>query len=274
MTEPRYSLDDLLYLMARLRDPQDGCPWDLEQDYHSIVPHTLEEAYEVADAIEREAWDELPAELGDLLFQVVYYAQFGREQGRFDFSNVVDSIVRKLVRRHPHVFPAGQLKARAGSQEVQSQEVAGHWQAIKEQEQQAQGKPAAQSILDAIPLNLPAMSRAVKLQKRAARVGFDWSTVPPVLDKIREELAEVEQALADGAQDAIEHEIGDLLFAVTNLARHAGIDPEQAVRGTNQRFYQRFNYIEQQLAASGRQLQDTDLQELDALWDEAKQQLS
>lgn len=273
MTEPRYSLDDLLYLMARLRDSQDGCPWDLEQDYHSIVPYTLEEAYEVADAIEREAWGELPGELGDLLFQVVYYAQFGREQGRFDFADVIDGSVRKLVRRHPHVFPGGQLKARAGSQEVQSQEVAGHWQAIKEQEQQAQGKPAAQSILDAIPLNLPAMSRAVKLQKHAARVGFDWDALPPVLAKIREELAEVEEALAEGQQAAIEHEIGDLLFAVTNLARHAAVDPEQAVRGTNQRFYQRFNYIEQQVAAQGRQLHECSLQQLDALWDQAKQQL-
>lgn len=274
MPEQRYRLEDLLYLMTRLRDPQDGCPWDLEQDYHSIVPHTLEEAYEVADAIEREAWDELPGELGDLLFQVVYYAQFGCEQGRFEFDDVIDGIVRKLVRRHPHVFPGGQLQARAGAQDVQSEEVAGQWQAIKAQEQQAQGRAAPVSILAEIPLNLPAMTRAVKLQKRAARVGFDWGAMPPVLAKIREELAEVEEALAAGEQAAIEHEVGDLLFAVTNLARHAGVDPEQAVRGTNQRFCRRFNHIEQQVAAQGRQLHECSLQELDALWDEAKQQES
>lgn len=274
MPEQRYRLEDLLYLMARLRDPQDGCPWDLEQDYHSIVPHTLEEAYEVADAIEREAWDELPGELGDLLFQVVYYAQFGREQGRFEFNDVIDGSVRKLVRRHPHVFPGGQLQARAGAQDVQSEEVAGQWQAIKAQEKQQQGRSQPQSIMADIPLNLPAMTRAVKLQKRAARVGFDWDAVPPVLAKIREELAEVEEALAAGEQAAIEHEVGDLLFAVTNLARHAGVDPEQAVRSTNQRFYRRFNHIEQQVAAQGRQLHECSLQELDALWDEAKQQES
>ena len=271
MTEPRYQLDDLLYLMARLRDPQDGCPWDRAQDYRSIVPHTLEEAYEVADAIERTALDELPGELGDLLFQVVYYAQFGQEQGRFDFADVVDGIVRKLVRRHPHVFPSRQLRARAGVQNAQSDEVAGQWQAIKAQEKQQQSEQLP-SILADIPLNLPAMTRAVKLQKRAAKVGFDWDSLAPVLAKIREELDEAEVALAAADPQAIEHEIGDLLFAVTNLARHAGVDPEQAVRGTNQRFYQRFNYIEQQVAAQGRHLHDCSLQVLDALWDEAKQQ--
>lgn len=271
MREPRYQLDDLLYLMARLRNPQTGCPWDIAQDFHSIVPHTLEEAYEVADAIEREAWDELPGELGDLLFQVVYYAQFGSEQARFDFTDVVDSVVRKLVRRHPHVFPGGDLQASNDTETTSSEEVAGQWQMIKKQEQQEQGKPVAVSILADIPLNLPAMTRAVKLQKKAASVGFDWSNVAPVLDKIREELAEVEEALAAGKQSALEHEIGDLLFAVTNLARHTGIDPEQAVRGTNQRFCQRFAHIEQQVAASGRTLQECPLDELDALWNEAKQ---
>lgn len=270
MREPRYQLKDLLYLMARLRNPQTGCPWDLEQDFRSIVPHTLEEAYEVADAIEREAWDELPGELGDLLFQVVYYAQFGSEQARFDFTDVIDSVVRKLVRRHPHVFPDGDLQASNDSVAVVSEEVAGQWQAIKKQEQQEQGQPVAESILSGIPLNLPALTRAVKLQKKAASVGFDWDSAAPVLDKIREELAEVEEALAAGERPALEHEMGDLLFAVTNLARHTGIDPEQAVRGTNQRFFERFAYIEQQVAASGRQLQDCALEELDALWDEAK----
>lgn len=274
MSEQPYQVEDLLYLMARLRDPQSGCPWDLEQDYRSIVPHTLEEAYEVADAIEREAWDELPGELGDLLFQVVYYAQFGQEQERFDFAEVVDTIVRKLVRRHPHVFPGGDLRASHDDQLVASEEVPGQWQAIKEQEKRELGRSEAVSVLADVPLNLPAMTRAVKLQKKAARCGFDWDAPEPVLEKIREELDEVQEALASGSNQALEHEIGDLLFAVTNLARHAGIDPEQAVRGTNQRFCQRFAHIEQQVAQSGRQLQDCSLQELDALWDEAKQLLA
>lgn len=269
-TDGRYQLDDLLYLMARLRDPQTGCPWDVQQDFHSIVPHTLEEAYEVADAIEREAWEELPGELGDLLFQVVYYAQFGSEQARFDFAGVVDTAVRKLVRRHPHVFPGGKLRVSNEGQAVASEEVAGQWQEIKAQEKLEQGKSRPASILSDIPLNLPAMTRAVKLQKRAARAGFDWNGPEPVLGKIREELVEVQEALATGGQAELEREIGDLLFAVTNLARHAGIDPEQAVRGTNQRFCQRFAHIERHVAASGRQWQDCSLQELDALWDEAK----
>lgn len=274
MPDQRYQLADLLYLMARLRDPQSGCPWDVQQDFHSIVPHTLEEAYEVADAIEREAWDELPGELGDLLFQVVYYAQFGKEQERFEFADVVDGIVRKLVRRHPHVFPDGDLRACHDGQTVARDEVSGQWQAIKAQERQEQGQDETTSILAGVPLNMPAMTRAVKLQKKAARTGFDWSGPEPVLEKIHEELAEVQEALAGGSHQALEHEIGDLLFAVTNLARHAGIDPEQAVRSTNQRFSQRFSYIEQQVAQSGRQLQDCSLQELDTLWDEAKRWLA
>lgn len=272
MPEARYSLDDLLYLMDRLRDPSSGCSWDLEQDYHSIVPHTLEEAYEVADAIEREAWDELPGELGDLLFQVVYYARFGKEQGRFEFADVIDGIVRKLVRRHPHVFPDGTLRSEPATGQLASNEVPGQWQAIKEQEKREQGQQQARSILADVPLNLPGLSRAVKLQKRAASVGFDWDSPEPVLDKIREELAEVEEAIASGDPQAMAHEVGDLLFAVTNLARHLQLDPEQAVRGTNQRFCQRFAHIEQQVAASGRSMQECSLDELDALWDEAKQQ--
>lgn len=274
-----YTLDDLLYLMARLRDPDTGCPWDLAQDFRSIVPHTLEEAYEVADAIERQDFAHLPSELGDLLFQVVYYAQMGREQNRFDFATVVDSVVTKLVRRHPHVFPDGCLRATAdparGQVSVQADDVADQWQAIKAQEraEQAAGVQSV-SILDDVPLNMPALSRAVKLQKRVAKVGFDWTDTAQIIAKINEEVAEVQHALNTEDQQAVEHEIGDLLFAVSNLARFLDIDPEQSVRQMNARFSQRFTYIEQQVAAQGLQLTDCDLATLDALWDEAKLHLA
>ena len=226
----RHTLDDLLTLMAVLRDREQGCPWDIQQDWDSIVPHTLEEAYEVADAIERRAFDELPGELGDLLFQVVYYAQFGAEEQRFDFHDIVDTLTAKMLRRHPHVFPDGTLASRrptgVSADEVKTQQVNSRWEALKADER---AKRATQppSVLDDVPRTLPALSRAAKLSKRAARVGFDWSNAEGVLAKIREELEEVEEALAAGDRQHAQEEVGDLLFAVTNLARTLGTDPEQ-----------------------------------------------
>ncbi|EKT4466888.1 nucleoside triphosphate pyrophosphohydrolase [Pseudomonas putida] len=267
-----YTLDDLLHLMARLRDPQHGCPWDLKQNYASIVPHTLEEAYEVADTIERGDFEHLQGELGDLLFQVVYYSQLAREEGRFAFDGVVDSITRKLVRRHPHVFPTGDLYAPLDTPSLSEAQVKSRWEEIKAQERAEKSEPEQLSLLDDVPAALPALSRAAKLQKRAATVGFDWPDALPVLDKVREELDEVLQAMADGDDDALEDEVGDLLFATVNLARHLKHDPENALRRANRKFERRFRFIEQALRDSGRPIEDCTLDELDALWGEAKRQ--
>lgn len=267
-----YTLDDLLHLMARLRDPQYGCPWDLKQNYASIVPHTIEEAYEVADAIERGDFEHLQGELGDLLFQVVYYSQLAREEGRFEFDGVVDSITRKLIRRHPHVFPTGELYAPVDTPSLSEVQVKSRWEEIKAEERAEKSQPEQLSLLDDVPAALPALSRAAKLQKRAATVGFDWPAALPVLDKVREELDEVLQAMADGDADALEDEVGDLLFAAVNLARHLKQDPEHALRRANRKFERRFRFIEQALRDSGRSIEDCNLDELDALWGEAKRQ--
>ena len=266
-----YQLNDLLHLMARLRDPQHGCPWDLEQDYASIVPHTLEEAYEVADAIERGDFEHLPGELGDLLFQVVYYSQLAREEGRFDFARVVDGITRKLLRRHPHVFPDGDLYGSPDLARLSEAAIRQRWEEIKAEERaEKAGAPEQLSLLDDIPQALPALSRAAKLQKRAAQVGFDWPAPLPVLDKLREELDEVLEAMAEGDQQHIAEEVGDLLFVVVNLARHLRVEPEAALRAANAKFERRFQFIEQALRAAGRRMEDCPLEELDALWGEAK----
>ncbi|WP_409263134.1 nucleoside triphosphate pyrophosphohydrolase [Pseudomonas putida] len=267
-----YTLDDLLHLMARLRDPQYGCPWDLKQNYASIVPHTIEEAYEVADTIERGDFEHLQGELGDLLFQVVYYSQLAREEGRFEFDGVVDSITRKLIRRHPHVFPTGELYAPVDTPSLSEAQVKSRWEEIKAEERAEKSQPEQLSLLDDVPATLPALSRAAKLQKRAATVGFDWPAALPVLDKVREEVDEVLQAMADGDADALEDEVGDLLFAAVNLARHLKQDPEHALRRANRKFERRFRFIEQALRDSGRPIEDCDLDELDALWGEAKRQ--
>ncbi|SDS76676.1 nucleoside triphosphate pyrophosphohydrolase [Pseudomonas oryzae] len=266
-----YQLNDLLHLMARLRDPQYGCPWDLAQDYASIVPHTLEEAYEVADAIERGDFEHLPGELGDLLFQVVYYSQLGREEGRFDFAQVVDGITRKLLRRHPHVFPDGDLYGAPDLARLSEAAIKQRWEEIKAEERaEKAGAPEQLSLLDDIPQALPALSRAAKLQKRAAQVGFDWPAPLPVLDKLREELDEVLEAMAEGDQQHIAEEVGDLLFVVVNLARHLKVEPEAALRAANGKFERRFQFIEQALRTAGRRMEDCPLEELDALWGEAK----
>ena len=267
-----YTLEDLLHLMARLRDPQYGCPWDLKQNYASIVPHTIEEAYEVADTIERGDFEHLQGELGDLLLQVVYYSQLAREEGRFEFGGVVDAITRKLIRRHPHVFPTGELYAPLDTPSLSEAQVKSRWEEIKAEERAEKSEPEQLSLLDDVPSALPALSRAAKLQKRAATVGFDWPDALPVLDKVREELDEVLQAMADGDADALEDEIGDLLFATVNLARHLKHDPENALRRANRKFERRFRFIEQALRDSGRPIEDCNLDELDALWGEAKRQ--
>lgn len=268
-----YQLEDLLYLMERLRDPQHGCPWDLQQSFSTIVPHTLEEAYEVADAIAEEDFEQLSDELGDLLFQVVYYAQLGREAGHFDWGRVVDGITRKLVRRHPHVFPDGDLNTPAGSVTLDPDQIKQRWEAIKAEERAAKAKaPEQLSLLDDVPQALPALSRAQKLQKRASQSGFDWPATQPVLDKVAEELQEIREAIASGNQQAVAEEVGDLLFCVVNLARHLKVDAESALRDGNAKFERRFRFIERELSAMGTSVEATGLEVLDDLWDKAKQQ--
>ncbi|WP_253443486.1 nucleoside triphosphate pyrophosphohydrolase [Halomonas sp. Y3] len=271
----RHDLDDLLTLMAVLRDPEQGCPWDLKQGWDSIVPHTLEEAYEVADAIERRAWEELPGELGDLLFQVVYYARFGEEEGRFDFHDVVQVLTDKMLRRHPHVFPDGTLASRrppgVSAEEIESRQVHSRWESLKAEERAARASgEALSSVLDDVPRTLPALSRAAKLSKRAARVGFDWPDARGVVAKIREELDEVEEALAAGDHDHAVEEVGDLLFAVTNLARTLKADPERCLRATNAKFERRFRHLEAALAADGLAPGEADLAAMERHWQAAK----
>ena len=268
-----YQLDDLLHLMARLRDPQHGCPWDLQQDFASIVPHTLEEAYEVADAIEQGDFAHLPGELGDLLFQVVYYSQLGREQALFDFAQVVHGITAKLIRRHPHVFPDGDLYGSPDVPRLGEAAIKQRWEQIKAEERaERAAEPQQLSLLDDVPQALPALNRAGKLQKRAAQVGFDWPDALPVVDKVREELDEVLEAMASGDAAAQGEELGDLLFAVCNLARHLKVDPEQALRAANHKFERRFRHIEQALRDAQQDFAACSLEQLDALWGEAKKQ--
>ncbi|MFT0180060.1 MULTISPECIES: nucleoside triphosphate pyrophosphohydrolase [Pseudomonas] len=266
-----YQLDDLLHLMARLRDPRHGCPWDLRQDYASIVPHTLEEAYEVADAIAKRDFPQLRDELGDLLFQVVYYSQLGREDGHFDFAQVVDGITRKLVRRHPHVFPDGDLHGPLDLPRLDEATIKRRWEEIKAEERaEKAAAPEQLSLLDDVPAALPALSRAAKLQKRAANVGFDWADATPVVAKIQEELDEVREAMANGQATQVAEEVGDLLFVMVNLARHLQVDAEDALRQANAKFERRFRYIEEALKAQGRTPQEASLEEMDAFWDAAK----
>ncbi|WP_122260399.1 nucleoside triphosphate pyrophosphohydrolase [Pseudomonas savastanoi] len=268
-----YTVQDLLNLMARLRDPQSGCPWDLKQTYASIVPHTLEEAYEVADAIEQGDLDHLKGELGDLLFQVVFYAQLAKEEGRFEFDDVIDGITRKLLRRHPHVFPTGELYEPAETPCLTDEQVNQRWDEIKAEERaEKSGAPEQLSLLDDVPVALPALSRAAKLQKRASQVGFDWPAALPVVDKVREELDEILEAMVDNDAEGIAEEVGDLLFSVVNLARHLKVDPETALRSANSKFDRRFRFIEQALRHIQRPIEACSLEEMDALWGEAKRQ--
>jgi len=256
----------LLELMALLRHPERGCPWDREQTFASIAPYTLEEAYEVADAVARDDPEALRDELGDLLFQVVFHARMAEEAGRFDFADVIASLLEKMVRRHPHVFGEETL--------VDAEEQTRAWERHKAAERQARD-PAAASALDGVALGLPALLRAGKLQRRAARVGFDWPEIEPVLAKIDEELAEVRAELDKGAaQERVAAEIGDLLFATVNLARHAGVDAEAALRGTNDRFTHRFRHVESEFADRADDLAGATLDELNAAWERAKREES
>lgn len=259
-----YNISDLLYLMGRLRDPVDGCPWDIKQTYKTITPNTLEEAYEVVDAIEDNDFVHLKEELGDLLFQVIFYSQLGDEENRFDFHSVASGLVEKLIRRHPHVFPDGELRERFGNMPSDTDEIKARWENIKQQERAAKG---AQGVLDDVPLNLPALSRAAKLQKRAAQVGFDWEDVQGPIAKVREELAEVEQALNEKNKEAVFDEIGDLLFSVVNISRFLKLDPEAALRKASTKFEGRFRFMEQ-AAEDG--MENANIKELTALWNEAK----
>jgi len=250
------NLERLLWIMQRLRDPDGGCPWDRAQTYQSIVPHTLEEAYEVADAIARQDYEELREELGDLLFQVVFYAQLAREEGRFDFEAVAGAIADKLERRHPHVF--GELRHADAAAQTR------HWEALKAEERAAKATTQATSLLDGIARTLPALSLANKLQVRAARVGFDWPDERGVMDKVREELDELSEDWTDA--DRREDEVGDLLFSCVNLARHAGCDPESALRRASRKFEQRFRAMEAEARQLGRPLETHNAEELDNLW--------
>ena len=255
-----YSLDDLLHLMARLRDPQHGCPWDLKQSYASIVPYTLEEAYEVADAIERGDMGELKGELGDLLFQSVFHARMAEEQGLFAYDDVAEAMCDKLIRRHPHVF--GAKAERTAAQQTQA------WEVIKAKERADKGRN--ESLLDDVPPGLPALTRAVKLSRRAATVGFVWPTIGEVVAKLDEEIGELKVEIAADDRDKARAELGDVLFVVANIARTLDIDPEDALRATNAKFARRFRHIESELKARGKTPDQSDLAEMDALWDAAK----
>jgi len=261
-----YTLDDLLAVMARLRDKDTGCPWDVEQSFTTIAPYTIEEAYEVADAIARDDLDALKDELGDLLLQVVYHAQMASEDAGFDFGDVADAITRKMIRRHPHVF---------GDADRNAFLTDGIWQRIKAEEKAERGEAQGGSRLDDVPLALPALTRAIKLQKRAAQVGFDWPSLAPVLAKAEEEIAELKAAIADNERGQshtarVAEEFGDLLFVMANIARHLKVDPEAALRSANDKFVRRFKSIETALTKDGRKPEDASLEEMDQLWDEAK----
>jgi len=254
-------IDRLLEIMASLRNPQTGCPWDVEQTFSTIAPYTIEEAYEVADAIERNAMDELRDELGDLLFQIVFHARMAEESGQFDFNDVVEAICDKMERRHPHVFGDATV--------VSAEEQSRAWEQHKSAEREHH-----ESALDGVALALPSLMRAEKLQRRAARVGFDWPDISGPLGKCHEEIAEIERALQQQDQEEIAAEIGDLLFSVVNLARFAAVDPEEALRGSNLRFTRRFRQVESLVEAQGKEMTGMPLQELDALWDDAKKSVS
>ncbi len=262
----RYSLEDLLRLMACLRDPEFGCPWDLKQDFASIAPHTLEEVYEVIDAIERQDYRQLKGELGDLLFQIVFFARLGSEAGQFDFSDIVSAITGKLLHRHPHVFPDATLQGFGQPARITADGVTASWERIKSMERAQSSNSQQPSQLDDVPLALPALARAAKLQKRAATVGFDWREAAPVIDKLKEELAELCTAMQQQQPQQISEEFGDLLFTMVNLGRHLKVDPEQALRSANSKFEQRFRSMELLIRAEDKDMGALTADQLETFW--------
>jgi ATP diphosphatase len=270
--QPSDKISRLIEIMAALRDPKTGCPWDVEQNFATIAPYTIEEAYEVADAISRKDLVDLKEELGDLLLQVVYHARMAEEVDEFRFEDVVRGITEKMIRRHPHVF--GDEHARsAGSAKGMWEKIKAEEKAVKRAERLARGldpQEHGRGFLDGIPVNLPALTRALKLQEKAARVGFDWSEAAPILDKIEEEVGELRAAMANNDQAEIKDEFGDLVFALVNLGRHLKLDSEAALSGTNDKFRSRFHYVEDALIKAGRTLDEASLDEMEAFWQQAK----
>ncbi len=283
--ENKSAIDQLLDVMSMLRDPSLGCPWDLEQSTKSLVAYTLEEVYEVVDAIEKEDFVEVEEELGDLLFQVVFYAQIAKEQSQFDFQSVARVITEKLIRRHPHVFPKGKVENFGQKVDISSDQVAENWESIKKQERKLklekklaanpdvktkEESHQASCTLDSVPLHMPAIQRAEKLQVKAAREGFDWTEIAPVIANLKCEIAEFERAVEQGDKEAIIEELGDVLFSAVNVARHAGVDAEASLRASNNKFVNRYRWIEAQLASKNTSVARTSSQELEQLWVLAK----
>jgi len=276
--DQRSAIEKLVSLMTMLRDKEYGCPWDLEQSIASLIPYTLEEVYEVVDAIEKNDMHDLEEELGDLLFQVIFYAQIANEEGLFNFDDVADGISNKLVRRHPHVFPDGEVTNFGSKADISSDQVMVNWEAIKLAEKAEKiakkGGPDTgaepSSVLNDVPMALPALERSRKLQKRAAKEGFDWQDLTPVLAKLKEEVSELEEAISKGEEENIQAELGDVLFATVNVARHTRVDAEIALRNANKRFENRFKWIESSLHEQGKTLSDVQLDDLDQLWEQAK----
>ena len=272
--EKKSAIERLQEIMAMLRDKVHGCPWDLDQTLVSLIPHTIEEVYEVADAIEKNDIDNIVDELGYLLFQVIFYAQIGNEEKIFNFEDVANAIVRKLLRRHPHVFPTGDAKSFGRGKKISSDEVVTNWESIKLDEKKEKldesNSESARSVFDNLPGALPALQKSVKLQKLAGKVGFDWPDTSDVLVKLKEEIVELEEAIGKSNKQEIESEFGDVLFTAVNMARHLNVDPELALRGANGRFKNRVVWIENELDKSGEFFSDKNIDDLNQLWNEAK----
>jgi len=265
----RYTLEDLKRVMERLRDPEGGCPWDQKQSFETIITYTLEECYELAEAIEQADLKQIAEELGDVLFQVVFYSQLGSELGAFDLDTVIDGLVRKLVRRHPHVFVGEDLESRPEHEDLSVDVIKDTWERLKQEEREQKNVPG---LLDDVPYALPALSRAQKLQKRAARIGFDWASQAEVLGSLKDELIELQEAMISEQPADIEEEAGDLLFSVVNLIRHLGLDTESTLRVANKKFERRFRHMEHAARAEGKKLQDETLEQLELRWQYAKRQ--